>query len=65
MGCKLYILDEPSGQAFAREDVNRPSIILADDDNALLESVQKLVELEFRVVARANDGQKFARPSAQ
>ncbi len=39
--------------------MNRPSIILADDDNALLESVQKLVELEFRVVARANDGQQL------
>ena len=38
-------------QPFAKEDVKKTTIVLADDDRDLLESVQKLLQSEFNVVA--------------
>jgi len=37
--------------------MEKPRILLADDDAALRESVQKLLESEFRIVASVGDGQ--------
>jgi DNA-binding NarL/FixJ family response regulator len=44
---------------FAKEDVKKNTILLADDDRDLLESVQKLLESEFNVVACVTDGFKL------
>ena len=46
-------------QPFAKEDVKKTTILLADDDRDLLESVQKLLESEFHVVACVSDGYKL------
>ena len=37
--------------------VERPTVLLGDDDGALLNGVRRMVELEFEVVATAQDGQ--------
>ena len=37
--------------------VTRPTILLADDDSALLESLRKLLECEFHVLAAVANGQ--------
>jgi DNA-binding NarL/FixJ family response regulator len=39
--------------------VEKKTILLADDDRELLESVQKLLESEFNVVACVSDGYKL------
>ena len=44
---------------FAKEDVKKNTILLADDDRDLLESLQKLLESEFNVVACVTDGFKL------
>jgi DNA-binding NarL/FixJ family response regulator len=49
-------------QPFAKEDVKdvkKVTILLADDDRDLLESLQKLLQSEFNVVACVNDGYKL------
>jgi DNA-binding NarL/FixJ family response regulator len=43
-------------QPFAKEDVKKTTIVLADDDRDLLESVHKLLQSEFNVVACVSDG---------
>lgn len=39
------------------EGINRPTILLADDESAVLDRVRRLLESEFRVVGTAADGQ--------
>ena len=46
-------------QPFAKEDVKKHTVLLADDDRDLLESVQTLLESEFKVVACVSDGYKL------
>lgn len=41
----------------AVEEMERPTILLADDESAVLDRVRRLLESEFRVVATVSDGQ--------
>jgi CheY-like chemotaxis protein len=43
--------------AFAKDYPTRPSILLADDDKAFRDALQKFLEPEFRIVASVGDGQ--------
>ena len=41
----------------AVEEMERPTILLADDESAVLDRVRRLLESEFRVVETVSDGQ--------
>lgn len=60
----LLPLPRPAGNGTATaasphsvEERERPTLLLADDEAAVLEGVRRLVESEFRVVATVSDGQ--------
>ena len=54
--------DPPSGPTarvfpVAVEEMERPTILLADDESAVRDRVRRLLESEFRVVETVSDGQ--------
>lgn len=51
--------DGTPNQPFAEEEAKRTTILLADDDRGLLESVRRLLESEFNVVACVSDGHEL------
>lgn len=53
----LRIGTAAAGSPNAVEEMERPTILLADDESAVLERVRRLLESEFRVVAIVSDGQ--------
>lgn len=47
----------PAVEEGPSEEINRPTILLADDESAMLERVRRLLQSEFRIVGAAPDGE--------
>lgn len=56
MAAALPAANEEPGETMATKDINRPRLVLADDSQVVLNSIQRLLDPHFEVVATVRDG---------